>query len=106
MKKKKENRALKTEGVLEKLKCKDTAAGDLVSAQDPVTTELMQKTKRLKFSGSEEIGVHVQSETPTNSAGKEKKFEGRCCGRGRKEGDVSGAASIQQSGDGLRRCDS
>jgi hypothetical protein len=73
MKKTKENRALKTEGVLGKLKCKDTAAGDLVSAQDPVTTELMQKTKRLKFSGSEEIGVHVQSETPTNSAGKEKK---------------------------------
>ncbi|CAK9870338.1 unnamed protein product [Sphagnum jensenii] len=73
MKKKKENRALKTEGVLGKLKCKDTAGGDLISAQDLVTTELMQKTKRLKFSGSEEIGVHVQSETPTNSAGKEKK---------------------------------
>jgi hypothetical protein len=66
MKKKKENRALKTEGVLGKLKCKDTAAGDLVSAQDPVTTELMQKTKRLKFSGSEEIGVHVQSLEETN----------------------------------------
>ncbi len=73
MKKKKENRALKTKGVLGKLKCKDTAGDDLISAQDPVTTELMQKTKRLKFSGSEEIGVHVQSETPTNSAGKEKK---------------------------------
>jgi hypothetical protein len=71
--KKKENRALKTKGVLGKLKHKDTAAGDLVSAQDPVTTELMQKTKRLKFAGSEETGVHVESETPTNSAGKEKK---------------------------------
>ncbi|CAK9209854.1 unnamed protein product [Sphagnum troendelagicum] len=70
---KKENRALKTKGVLGKLKHKDTAAGDLVSAQDPVTTELMQKTKRLKFAGSEETGVHVESETPTNSAGKEKK---------------------------------
>jgi hypothetical protein len=33
----------------------------------------MQKTKRLKFSGSEEIGVHVQSEIPTNNAGKEKR---------------------------------
>jgi hypothetical protein len=73
MKKKKETRALKTKGVLGKLKHKDTAAGDLVGAQDPVTTELMQKTKRLKFARSEEIGAHVPSETPTNSAGKEKR---------------------------------
>ncbi|KAH8968783.1 hypothetical protein BDL97_02G000100 [Sphagnum fallax] len=99
MKKKKENRALKTEGVLGKLKCKDTAGGDLISAQDPVTTELMQKTKRLKFSGSEEIGVHVQSETPTNSAGKEKKQRefAKRAGRNQslKDGVVAEAAKME-----------
>ncbi|CAK9216207.1 unnamed protein product [Sphagnum troendelagicum] len=99
MKKKKENRALKTEGVLGKLKCKDTAGGDLISAQDLVTTELMQKTKRLKFSGSEEIGVHVQSETPTNSAGKEKKQRefAKRAGRNQslKDGVVAEAAKME-----------
>ncbi|CAM6042469.1 unnamed protein product [Sphagnum compactum] len=96
--KKKENRALKTEGILGKLKCKDTAAGDLVSSQDPVTTELMQKTKRLKFSGSEEIGVHVQSETPTNNAGKEKKHREFAKRAGRNQSLKDGTSPLHWTG--------